>query len=115
MARRLIDRDPISGKEVWFDYDHSQDRMTITHSEDVTKAIEYCASLRQIPERTKKGIKNDLLHYAIIPEVIQLDMMNKHGVDFWDPAQKGKVYKLINTEYPKFKVTNIVHNIKNGR
>lgn len=112
MARRLIDRDPVSGKEVWFDYDQATDTMTLTHSEDVNNVLDYCSSLRQLTDRTKKQIKNDLVHYAIIPEVIQMDMLKKHGVDFWNPDHKRKVYSLINSDYSRFKVTNIMHNVK---
>jgi hypothetical protein len=110
--KRLIDRDPVSGKEVWFDYDQNSDAMTITHTERVEHVLDYCASMRQIPERTKTQIKKDLVHYAIVPEVIQLEMLHKHGVDFWNPNNKRKVYSLLNDDYARFKVTNIRHNVK---
>ena len=115
MAKRLLDRDPLTGKETWFEYDHTTDTVQLTEKESVQHVLDYCANLRQLSgERTKKQIKNDWVHYAILPSTVQLEMKFKHGVDPWDKNDWAKRYQLINTEYSKFKVTDIVHNVKRG-
>ena len=97
-----------------FDYDTATDRMTITHLQDVEPALKLAAEMRASSEYTKHGIKNDMLHYAIIPEVIQLEMLQKHGVDCGNRDHWPAVYKLLNTEYKRFKTTEINHSVRNG-
>ena len=113
MAKRLLDRDPITGAETWFDYDHAHDTVRLTETEPVQHVLDYCANLRQLSgERTKQQIKKDFVHYAILPSVVQLEMKFKHGVDPWNKNDEHKRYVLINTEYSKFKVTDIMHNVR---
>lgn len=113
MAKKLLDRDPVTGNETWFDYDHHRDQAVLTEVQPVAHVLDYCANLRQISgERTKRQMKKDWVHYAILPSVVQLEMKLKHGVDPWGKADEHKRYALINTEYSRFKVTNIVHNTR---
>jgi len=88
--------------------------MLITHEQDVSEALKKAERLRSDPNHIKHQMKEELVHYAIVPEVIQLEMLQKHGVDFWDKNDWPSVYKLLNTEYKKFKTTEITHNIKHG-
>jgi hypothetical protein len=110
----LFDHDPLSGVTTWFDYDNTNQQSSLTYEQDVTPYLEKAAALRQHPERTKRGIKEDFWHYAIVPVGIQYEMLNKHGVNYWDKNDGAKVLKLLNTEYKRFKVTELEHNIKNG-
>lgn len=113
MAKRLLDRDPITGVETWFDYDHVKDNAVITEKQPVDHILKYCSDLRQISdERTKVQMKKDWVHYAILPSTVQLEMKMKHGVDPWSKEDEGKRLALINSDYSKFKVTNIMHNVK---
>jgi len=113
MAKRLLDRDPITGVETWFDYDHVHDNVVLTEKEPVGHVLDYCSNLRQIAdERTRGQIKKDFVHYAILPPTVQLEMKLKHGVDPWNREDEHKRFALINTDYSKFKVTNIIHNTR---
>ena len=115
MAKRLLDKDPITGVETWFDYDHVHDNAVITEKQPVDHILKYCANLRQISgERTKEQIKKDWVHYAILPATVQLEKKVKHGVDPWDKADEAKRFALINSDYSKFKVTEIMHNVRKG-
>jgi hypothetical protein len=114
MARHVLDYDPVTGVTTYFDYDHAMQKVILTHSQDVTKALDLASELRADTDRTKKGIKEDFLHYAIIPPIIQLEMKQKHGVNFWNKHEDPQVYKLINDEYSRFKVTDIYHSVKRG-
>lgn len=113
MAKRLLDRDPISGAETWFDYDHHTDSAVLTETQPVQHILDHCANLRQLSaDRTRKQIKQDWVHYAILPSTVQLEMMTKHGVDPFKKEDEHKRFALINTEYSKFKVTEITHNVR---
>lgn len=113
MAKRLLDRDPITGVETWFDYDHINDNAVITETQPVDHVLKHCADLRQISdERTRDQIRKDWVHYAILPPTIQLEMKMKHGVDPWSKDDEHRRFALINSEYSKFKVTEIVHNTR---
>lgn len=113
--RHVLDYDPVTGVTQYFDYDHAQNMIHLTSTQDVSRALDLAAELRADTDRTKNGIKTDLLHYAIIPPLIQMEMKTKHGVNFWDKNDDPRTYRLINDEYARFKVTNITHNCKRGR
>jgi hypothetical protein len=114
MARHVLDYDPLTGITEYFDYDHATQRIILSHEQDVSKALDLAAELRADRDRTRNGIKTDFLHYAIVPPVIQLEMKQKHGVNFWDKKDDARTYALLNDEYSRFKVTEIVHNVKRG-
>jgi hypothetical protein len=112
MARHVLDYDPITGVTEYFDYDHATQRVILSHEQDVSKALDLAAELRADKDRTRNGMKTDFLHYAIVPPVIQLEMKQKHGVNFWDKKDDAKTYALLNDEYSRFKVTEIHHSVK---
>lgn len=112
MARHVLDYDPLSGTTTYFDYDHAQQKVILTHSQDVSRALDLASALRQDSDRTKQGIKNDFVHYAVVPAIVQMEMKQKHGVNFWDKADDAKTFALLNDEYSRFKVTEIVHNCR---
>lgn len=110
----IFDKDPFTGVTTYFDYDNLSGQSILSYEQDVKPALDRAAELRARPDRAKKGIKNDWLHYAIVPVVIQYEMLHKHGVDYGNPEHGAAVLKLLNTEYSRFKTTEITHNIKNG-
>lgn len=114
-TKRVLDYNPVSGRTVWFEYDHALEKVIITHSGDAEPALRKAEALRQYSaERTAKGIKEDMVHYAIVPQEIQLEMKEKYGVDFWNREHDAKVFDLLNTVYKRFKVTEINHSVKSS-
>lgn len=112
MSKLLLDYNPLTKSSCIFQHDKHTNQITITHQQDVEPALRKAAHLRSDPNHIKHQMKEDLIHYAIVPEVIQLEMKTKHGVDFWDKNHSRRVYELLNTEYKKFKTTEINHSIK---
>jgi len=111
MTRRLLDHNPLTGEECWYEYDHHADSMTITHTQNVDGILEF-AHGKSLSNATAKGIKNDMWHYARVPNAIILEMKQKHGVDFFDKSQAKKMFALLNTEYSHFKTTEKKHNVR---
>jgi hypothetical protein len=113
MTKRLLDYDPLSGMSVTFDYG-ADDRLVITHSQDVSRFVDDSKALANDTDRTRRGIKNDLWHYARVPAVVIMEMKEKHGVDFYRKEDRKRVFELLNTEYQFCKTTNLTHTVSNG-
>ena len=64
--------------------------MTITHEQNVEGILEF-AHGKSLSNATKKGIKDDMWHYARVPNAIILEMKTKHGVDFFDLNDRKKI------------------------
>lgn len=111
MAKRLLDWNPVTGERVWFDYG-TDDRLVVTHEQDVEGILDMSHARAVDGEYSKRGIKNDMWHYARVPNAIILEMKQKHGVDFFDRGHAKKVFHLLNTEYARFKTTDKTHNVR---
>ncbi len=111
MARRVLDYNPTTGETVYFDYNEVNDtpQVILTHAQDVQPILDMCAIARNDEDKTARGIKQDNWKYAIIPAIIQVEMLQKYGVDFSNPAHQKEVFHLINTVYSKFKTTHKNH------
>ncbi len=111
MARRVLDYNPTTGETCYFEYNevHDTPQVILTHEQDVQPILDMCAVARNDEDKTKRGIKQDNWKYAIIPAIIQIEMLEKYGVDFNDPAQQKEVFHLINTVYQRFKTTHKNH------
>lgn len=112
MTKRLLDHNPLTGERVWFQYEQSTDQMTISHEQDVDSALDVAHALATDDLYSADGMKKDLWHYAKVPNSIILEMKQKHGVDFFDKNDAKRMFKLLNTEYARFKTTTKTHNIK---
>jgi hypothetical protein len=114
MSKRLLDYNPLTGEKTWFQYDQN-DVMTITHEQDVQKILDYAHLKATNADYSKKGMKGDWWHYAKVPNIVILEMKQKHGVDFFSEEDAPKVFHLMNTEYKAFKTTDKVHNVRRYR
>ena len=90
---------------MWFEYEKHSDRMTITHSQDVTPHLGMAHFMATDDKYTQHGFKHDMWHYAHVPNAAILDMQQRFGVDFFDRNQSKRVFQLLNTEYKRFKTT----------
>ena len=114
MSKLLLDYNPATGEKVWFDWT-ADENIVLTHEQDVTQILEQSHFWQNKESKTDYGIKNDIWHYARIPNSIILEMKNKHGVDFFAEEDQSRVFHLINTEYAKFKTTHKNHSAGTDR
>jgi len=111
--KKVLDFNPITGESVHFDYDEQSDVMKITHQQNVDHILDRNKALAANEARTKRGIKNDMLHYATIPNSLILKWKQELGVDVFDLKHRKKVFKLLNDpEYKYLKTTGITHNFR---
>lgn len=109
MTRMLLDFNPLTGESCTFEYDAHTNQMVLTHEQDVSHVLEYSHARATDGDYSKKGIREDMWHYAHVPNIVIVDMKQRFGVDFYDKNHKGKVIDLINSEYPYCKTTTGVH------
>lgn len=112
MSRLLLDHDPITGEQVWFGFNDHENKVEVTHTQDVSNLLTIAHAHAVDDEVTKKGIKNDLWKYATLPNIIIMEMKQKHGVDITDKNDWPKIIELINTEYSRFKTTSKIHRLR---
>jgi hypothetical protein len=112
MSKRVIDYNPLTGESASMEF--RGDQMVITHEQDVTSIIERAKAWAKKEEKTAYGIKNDLWHYARVPNIVILEMKQKYGVDFYDPNDRPKVFALLNSEYSYCKTTHKNHSIRHA-
>jgi hypothetical protein len=107
--KRLLDTNPVTGVTTWFEYDEHCDQMTISYEQVVSPLLDYTHHKATQPDYTAKGIKADMWHYARIPEIVQYEMLYKHGVDIHNKAHRKRMFELLNTEYKRCKTTEKTH------
>ena len=111
--KRLLDYDPISGVSCY--YEHTADNVVLTHEQDVRliqSILDQNKRDANNESKTKKGIKEDWWKYASIPAIVEIEWLQKYGVNLNDPAHKSKIFKLLNhPDYRYLKTTTKVHHV----
>ncbi len=104
----LFDHDSETGVTTHFDYDPIKDEVSLTYEQDVTMFLDRMQAIRNNPEISAKGMKEDWWFYASIPPVVQLELM-KRGLKLENKDDMKAILKIINTEYPYLKATEKKH------
>ena len=104
----LFDIDAESGVKTLFDYDPIRDQVFLTYEQDVTGFLDRMQAVRNNPELSDKGIKEDWWHYASIPEVVEIELMKK-GLYLHNKDHMKAILKEINANYPYLKATDKWH------
>jgi hypothetical protein len=103
----FFDHDPLTGVTQTYDYDPLTDTHAITSHQDVSSVLDRIQHIRNNPDYWKKGVKKELVHYAVIPTVVELELLKK-GIKLGDPATEKQLFKEINTNYTYLKTTDKV-------
>ena len=104
----FFDYDPDTGVTETFDFDPVQDNIIITAAQDVTSFLDHTNNVRNTPEISARGIKEDWWLYCSIPTVVELALRNK-GLKLEDKNAMPAILKEINQSYPYLKMTTKVH------
>ena len=105
----LFDDDPDTGLKTYWDYDPIKDQAFLTYEQDVTFFLDRMKAIRDNPEISAKGIKEDWWYYAAIPEVVEIALMKK-GLSIYNKDHLPAIYKEINANYPYLKATEKHHS-----
>jgi hypothetical protein len=104
----LFDRDLESGVTTYFDYDPIKDQAFLTYEQDVSGFLDRMNEIRNNPEISAKGMQEEWWHYCSIPEVVEIDLMNR-GLFLHKPDDMKQILKIINSDYPYLKATTKRH------
>lgn len=112
MAKRLLDYDPITGVSCFWDYRPDEQRVVLSHEQDVSAILDANKRAANDDDKTKRGWKTDWWKYASVPAIVEIEWMQKYGVSLENPAHKKKIFELLNhPDYRYLKTTNKVHTI----
>lgn len=103
--RRFLEYDPLSGITRSMDYNHATGEITEYATADSQAALDLTQKLRNDDDYWKQGVKNEMAHYAHIPNII-LEKWMGMGVDIRNP---DALVEMVNKpEWAYLKVTNKV-------
>jgi hypothetical protein len=108
MSKRLLDFNPVTGEAVSLQFEGGS--MRVVHEQDTKSILDANKRLANNDSLTRKGIKNDMLHYATIPNTLIVKWKQENGVDIFNPDHRGKMFRLLNhPDYKYLKTTTITH------
>lgn len=107
--RRLIDTDPFTGIQTWHEYDHAEKKTRIIYlpTRDEAPTLDIIADFRNDDDNWKRGVKNDWVKYAHIPNSLMLKWLVEEGVPLYDAEAYNK--KANTPEYSRLKYTTKHH------
>lgn len=103
----FLEYDPVTGMEKFVDADDNN-RLQIHYRQDVEPILDYAKEIRN-SGAADKGIKNSFWHYAIIPPVVEMELLVKYGLRLHNKNHQKRIFELINSEYPYCKTTDKRH------
>lgn len=112
MAKRLLDYDPYSGLTTYHSYDAHTGKNTLSYEQDTQHILDAAHVIANDAEHTRRGMKDSMLHYAHLPDIVLLKMKFEDGVDPFNPNNGKAVFDLVNSKYQRLKTTHIVHRAK---
>ncbi len=86
------------GVTTYFDYDHLTDNMHFTAVQDATPLLDAMHGKRT-QERWNKEVKEDWVHFASIPPIVELELRQK-GINIHDKNCTTRLMKEIQSNYP---------------
>jgi hypothetical protein len=107
MITRSLGKDQLTGLETIHHYDEVTGKTHIEHRQDVSGIIERNKELQKT-DHQKVGIKNEWMHAASIPEIVQIQWMQKYGItDIYNEEYWPLIKKLLNSaDYRYLRVGN---------
>jgi hypothetical protein len=108
MITRSLGKDPLTGLETIHHYDEVTHETHIEYKQDIGAIIERNKSLHNT-EHQKIGCKQEWMHAACIPEVIQIKWMKEFGIkDICSEESWPVVRRLLNSpDYKYLKTGNM--------
>ena len=96
MNRRLLGHDRATGVSTYHDFDHATNKTIIHTVQNCSDIISRNRRLAADEEHMREGIKDDMMHCASIPIVIQYKWLREYGVDIYNKDHWPAVKRLLN-------------------
>lgn len=103
---RLLDHDPVSGMKTWFSSsDDNGGTWNLRYEQDVSPVLDACKSA----QNDSWDKRADMWHAASVPNVVLMEWVTKHGIEYWNPNHRDGVKRLLNSdEYRYLRVRNFI-------
>lgn len=108
MTEKLLEYDRANGIRTYFEGDANTWRFRYDF-DSVAPSLDYSKALQNEPEHWKKGVKQEMAHYAHIPASLLLKW-HIEGVDITD--QQSLFAQVNKREYSYLKTTNKIHVVR---
>ena len=105
MSERLLDYNPVTGEKQWFREDEDGECF-IRYEQDTAPVLDFNKEQQANNDLDRRS---DHWHAAKIPNSILMEWVVKHGVQFWNPAHKDGVKRLLND--PDYRYLRVNHFI----
>ncbi len=107
MKRELLDYDPLTGNKQYFGWEDQGNEYLIDEIDRAhTKAV---IDQNKRLNNADHGKGKDMWLVASIPPEVQFEWLDKHGVEFWNPAHKDGVKRLLNDpDYRYLKIRDVI-------
>jgi hypothetical protein len=85
-------------------------KLHVTNEQPTEAILDMAADLRNRPDYSANGIKNDHWHYARVPNYLFTEIEQKYGVTVTGANKDWPAFfSILNRDYPHFKVTDKTH------
>jgi hypothetical protein len=107
----FIDKNPYTGTSHYVDQNEDSETRNYVCA-DVQPVLDYAKEMRATRSGEKQMRDYDMLHFATIPEVVIVKLLNEYGVNVFDRNDYPKLFRLLNGEFAYLKTTDMIHTVK---
>lgn len=100
----FFELDPLTGIKTETAWDDQEGTLTIIRTGDCEPYLQNALEHRNEVGPDKQGIQEGWHHYAQLPPIVQLQMMDK-GIDITRQEHQPYMFREINEHYPHTKMT----------
>ena len=115
LIKRELSYDPMTGVRETWGYDPDTDTTYIETSQDVEPILDINKAIANDDDATRKGIKDGMWRYAVIPLIVQLRWLTEYGSANWPmkPGNEKLLFKLLNSpEWRYLRTTGKIHSAR---
>lgn len=107
MAYSFFDYDPLTGIRTLWDYEEDTGQAHFKREQDVEPLLEFAKMMRANSKgnRIKRGTSEEWYFAYAIPQIIEMEI-RKRGIDPFHPENGELVAKIMEKDYPAFKMTD---------
>lgn len=98
MSKRLLEYDPLTKTSTFFEATGGGG-FKIAQEQDVSKILEQNKRLRNDGNYARQGIKNDMYHFATVPNVVLHEILIKYNLNWEDKNDLPKIEKILQRDY----------------
>ena len=105
---KLLSYDPYTGIKEIFE-GNGDGSFRIQTVQDCQRIVDFNKACQNTPELKRNGIKNDMYHFARVPNTVLMEWKTKYNIDFNKKEDLPRIEKLLSS--PDYKYLRTVNRI----